>query len=69
LKEKENLNSFSEVPLIIDGGQYGSITHYTLVITFVSAAFIIFLYLWKTNKLDMDEEPKLIMMRDEEDHE
>lgn len=52
----------------IDGGQCGSFTHYSLVIAFVGAAFIIFLYLWKKGKLDMDEEPKITMMHDEESH-
>jgi hypothetical protein len=50
----------------MDGGDCGSLTHYALIITFVGAAFLIFLYLWKKDKLDMDEEPKIHMMRDEE---
>lgn len=52
---------------IIDGmGIYGSLLHYMLVIAFVGSAFLIFLYLWKKNRLDMDEGPKFQMMQDEE---
>jgi len=52
---------------VIDGaGVYGSILHYALVIAFVGSAFIIFLYLWKIKRLDMDEEPKYQMMKEDE---
>jgi O-antigen/teichoic acid export membrane protein len=52
---------------VIDGaGIYGSIMHYALVIAFVGSAFLIFLYLWKKGRLDMDEKPKFQMMQDEE---
>lgn len=49
------------------GGIYGSIFHYTLVIFFVAGAFILFLYLWKKGRLDMDEEPKHQMLKDDEE--
>jgi hypothetical protein len=48
-------------------GIYGSMLHYMLVIAFVGSAFMIFIYLWHKGRLDMDEEPKLQMMRDDED--
>jgi hypothetical protein len=52
---------------VIDGaGIYGSILHYALVIAFVGSAFLIFLYLWGKERLDMDEKPKFQMMQDEE---
>lgn len=52
---------------IIDGiGVYGNFLHYALVISIVVSAFIIFIYLWKKKRLDMDEEPKFQMMQDEE---
>lgn len=47
-------------------GVYGSLLHYSLVILFVGSAFLIFLYLWKKGRLDMDEEPKYDMMDDDE---
>jgi uncharacterized membrane protein len=48
---------------IIDGaGIYGSIFHYAMVIAFVGTALLIFLYLWKINRLDMGEEAKYQMM-------
>lgn len=52
---------------VIDAmGVYGSVFHYAMVITFVGSAFIIFCYLWKKNRLDMDEDPKFQMMQEEE---
>ncbi len=52
---------------VLDGaGIYGSLYHYTSVIAFVGSAFLIFLYLWKINRLDMDEEPKYQMMQEED---
>lgn len=48
------------------GGECGSLVHYAFVLAFVGGAFLVFLYLWKKDKLDMDEEPKIKMMQDEE---
>lgn len=48
-------------------GIMGSLIHYSMVIFFVSSAFIIFLYLWKKGRLDMDESPKYKMLQDEQD--
>jgi hypothetical protein len=51
---------------IIDGiGVYGNFLHYGLVIALVGSAFLIFFYLWKKKRLDMDEEPKFQMMQEE----
>ena len=51
---------------VIDAmGIYGTIFHYGMVIAFVGSAFLIFLYLWKKNRLNMDEEPKFQMMQEE----
>jgi hypothetical protein len=36
------------------------------VISLVGSAFLIFLYLWKNKRLDIDEEPKFQMMQEEE---
>ena len=52
---------------VIDSmGVYGSIFHYAFVIAFVAGAFLIFIYLWRKRRLDMDEDPKFQMMQDEE---
>lgn len=51
----------------IDGiGVLGNFLHYGIVIALVGSAFFIFIYLWKKNRLDMDEEPKFQMMHEGE---
>lgn len=50
--------------LIDSMGVYGSMFHYAFVIAFVGSAFLIFFYLWRKKRLDMDEEPKFQMMED-----
>jgi len=47
-------------------GMYGGILHYSLVIAFSGSAFLAFLYFWYKGRLDMDEEPKLTMLRDDD---
>lgn len=55
---------------VIDGeGVYGTFLTYALTIFFVGSAFIMFIYLWTKGRLDMDEEPKLQMMKVEEGYE
>ncbi|MDP1879672.1 MAG: hypothetical protein Q8K60_01870 [Parachlamydiaceae bacterium] len=50
---------------VLDGaGVYGSVLHYAFVISFAGNAFLIFIYLWCKNKLNMDEEAKFQMMED-----
>lgn len=52
---------------MIDGlGIYGNFLHYGLVISLVGSAFLIFLYLWRHKRLDIDEAPKFQMMQEEE---
>ena len=54
----------------IDGaGVYGGLLHYSLVIALVGSALLIFLYLLKKGRLDMDEEPKIQMMLPDEEEE
>jgi hypothetical protein len=48
------------------GGVYGSILYYSLTIAYVGSAFLIFVYLYKKGKLDMDETPKNHMMETDE---
>jgi hypothetical protein len=43
-------------------GVYGAVLQFTLVAALVGSAFLVFLYLWYKNRLDMDEEPKFRMM-------
>lgn len=47
-------------------GIQGLMLHYSLVIALVGSAFLIFIYLWKKGKLDMDEEAKYTMMKQDE---
>lgn len=55
---------------MLDGsGVYGNIMHYAMVLFFVGSAFLIFLYLWRKGKLNMDEEAKYEMMRSEKEEE
>jgi hypothetical protein len=56
----------ASAPVLDGGGECGSFTHYVFILTLVGSAFLIFLYLWKKGKLDMDEEPKHMMMKDED---
>ncbi|MFT5316908.1 MAG: hypothetical protein ACI8RA_000148 [Chlamydiales bacterium] len=48
------------------GGVCGEVMHYSMVIAFVGSALLVFVYLWRKGRLDMDEEPKYQMMKDEE---
>lgn len=47
-------------------GVYGSAFHYAMILFLVGGAFILFIYLWKKGRLDMDESPKIQMMESEE---
>jgi hypothetical protein len=49
-------------------GMYGGILHYSMIIAFSGSALLAFLYFWYKGRLDMDEEPKLEMMRDDEEN-
>lgn len=48
------------------GGIYGQMLHYSLVFAIVGSTFLIFFYLWRKGRLDMDEEAKWQMMKEEE---
>ncbi len=45
------------------GGIYGAYFHYGLTILMVGGAIIIFLYLWYKGRLDLDEDPKIQMLK------
>lgn len=65
---KNYLSGF--LPTMLDSaGAYGSILNYSLTIAIVGSAMLLFIYFWIQGRLDMDEEPKLQMMLNEnEDH-
>lgn len=52
--------------IVDQGGIYGTALHYCMIFIFMGSALFIFLYLWRKGRLDIDEEPKMQMMRDEE---
>ena len=56
----------SSPPVLDGGGECGTFVHYAFIVALVGSAFLIFLYLWEKGKLDMDEEPKHRMMKNEE---
>jgi|GEM_PF-1482198 len=50
------------------GGVYGSIFYYSMTIAYVGSAFFIFIYLYRSGKLNMDESPKNQMMQPENEN-
>lgn len=60
-------NLFTDLASEVDwSGIYGGIFHYGMIIAFAGSALLAFLYFWSKGQLEMDEEPKLQMMREEE---
>ena len=52
---------------MIDGiGVYGFVLHYALLFAFFGSGLIVFLYLWKKKRLDMDEEAKYSMFEEDD---
>ncbi len=49
------------------GGVHGYVAFYTMVLFLFGSAVILFSYFYYNKQLDMDEEPKLEMLREEED--
>lgn len=47
-------------------GIYGELINYMMTIWFAGSAFFIFLYLWKSDKLGLDEEAKWSMLEEGE---
>lgn len=52
--------------MIDSNGVAGHFLHYGLTIAFMSSAFLVFFYLWRKGKLDMDEEPKMQMLQEDQ---
>lgn len=54
----------------LDGtGLYGTLIHFAFSAAFFGSAVLIFLYLWKKGRLDMDEEPAARMVNDDDEKE
>lgn len=51
------------------GGVYGHFYASSFLFALFGSAFLIFVYLWRKGRLDMDEEPKFQMLEDEEEGE
>lgn len=49
------------------GGIYGYVFVNASVVALVGSAFILFFFLWRKGRLDMDESPKFQMMSEEEE--
>ena len=43
-------------------GIYGDALRFGVLFALMGSALVVFLYLWKNGRLDMDEEPKQLMM-------
>jgi hypothetical protein len=53
---------------VVDGAGFcGGILIYCSIIALVGSALLLFIYFWRTGKLDMDESPKWLMMDDASD--
>ena len=53
---------------MIDGeGVYGFALHYTLLFAMFGGSLMVFLYLWRKKRLDMDEEPKYTLFFEEDE--
>ncbi len=50
----------------LDGiGVYGAMLLYSTILMLGGSALLVFLYLWKKGRLDMDEEPKMTVFAEE----
>ncbi len=55
---------------VLDGsGIYGALWHYALFAALMGSAALFLINRWCKGRLDMDEEPKMRMMQDEEEQE
>jgi hypothetical protein len=53
---------------VIDGGgAYGIVLQNSLTFVLMAGAALVFIYLWRKGRLDMDEEPKMQMFDAEHD--
>lgn len=52
--------------LLDEIGLYGSLLHYAMIISLVGGAMLLFVYLWCTGRLGMDEEASQQMFEQDE---
>lgn len=51
----------------LDGvGIYGTLVHFTIAAAFFGSALLLFIYLWRKGRLDMNEGPARRMLDDDE---
>lgn len=51
----------------LDGiGIYGMVFHYSFIFALMGGAALVFIYLWRKGRLDMDEDPKMQMLERDE---
>lgn len=49
------------------GGVYGHFYASSFLVALLGSAVLIFIYLWRKDRLDMDEDPKFQMLKDDEE--
>jgi hypothetical protein len=65
--ERETMSSLLLLTILDGSGVYGHILHYSLMFAMIGSAVLVFIYLWRKGRLDMDEDPKRQMMNQEEE--
>lgn len=55
------------MPVKDEAGACGLVMHYAFVFAIVGSSLLAFFYFWSKGKLDMDEEPKLRMLQEQEE--
>lgn len=54
---------------ILDGaGVYGGLVHLTIAAVFFGSAVLIFIYLWRKGRLDMDQGPANKMLEEDDEN-
>ena len=63
-----NIGSLLVLLAVLDGGGvYGHFFHYSSLTALMGGAFLCLIYFWRRGELDMDEEPKFQMLKDEDE--
>lgn len=57
----------SLIPDVDGGGVVGAFLSYGMAIATMGATVLVFIHLWRKGRLDMDEQPKYHMMREDEE--
>lgn len=53
--------------MIDETGLTGSLFHFTFLVALMGSALIVLVALWRHDRLDFDESPKMQMMEDRDD--